>query len=50
MFSFIHFFIQGYSAVCTMDRNYKGGGIMLLFVKDGIIFFPLYRYSFQLGF
>ena len=27
-----------------MDRNDKGGGIMLL-VKDGIIIFPLGRYS-----
>ena len=34
------FFIQGYSTVYRIDRNDKGGGIML-FVKDSIIiFFP----------
>ena len=32
------FFIQGYSTGNRMDRNDKGGGIML-FVKDGIIIF-----------
>ena len=36
------FFIQGYSTVYRLDRNDKGGGIML-FVKDGIITFPLER-------
>ena len=43
------FFIQGYSTVYRLDRNDKGGGIML-FVKDGIISFPLDRYFFQVGF
>ena len=44
-----HFFIQGYSTVYRLDRNEKGGGIML-FVKDCIITFPLDRYSFPVGF
>ena len=39
------FFIQGYLTVYRLDRNDKGGGIML-FVKDGIMTFPLERYSF----
>ena len=43
------FFIQGYSTVYRLDRNDKGGGIML-FVKDDIITFPLDRYSFPEGF
>ena len=43
------FFIQGYSTVYRLDRNNKGGGIML-FVKDDIITFPLDRYSFPEGF
>ena len=43
------FFIQGCSTVYRMDRNHKDGGIML-FVKDGIITFPLDRYSFPVGF
>ena len=33
-------FIQRYSTVYKMDRNNKVGGI-ILFVKDGIITFPL---------
>ena len=43
------FFIQGYSTVCRLDRNNKGGGIML-FVRDDIITFPLDQYSFPVGF
>ena len=43
------FFIQGYSTGNRMDRNDKGGGIML-FVKDGIIIFPLGRYSSPVDF
>ena len=43
------FFIQGYSTVYRLDRNDKGGGVML-FVKDDIITFPLDRYSFPVGF
>ena len=42
------FFIQGYSTMYRLDRNDKGGGIML-FVKDGIISFPLERFSFSRG-
>ena len=43
------FFIQGYSTVYRLDRNDKGGGIML-FVKDGIITLTLDQYSFPLSF
>ena len=43
------FCIQGYSTVYRLDRNDKGGRIML-FVKDGITTFPLDRYSFRVGF
>ena len=43
------FFIQGYSIAYRLDRNDKGGGIML-FIKDGIITFLLERYSFREGF
>ena len=42
------FSIQGYSTAYRMDRNDKGGGI--IFIKDGIITFPLDRYSFPVGF
>ena len=42
------FSIQGYSTTYRMDRNDKGGGI--IFIKDGIITFPLDRYSFPVGF
>ena len=40
------FFIQGYSTVYRLDRIDKGGGKML-FVKDGIITFPLGQYFFS---
>ena len=43
------FLIQRYSIVYRLDRNDKGGGIML-FVKDGTITFPLDRYSFPVRF
>ena len=43
------FFIQGYTTVYRLDRNDKGGEIML-FAKDGIVTFPLDRYSFSVGF
>ena len=43
------FFIQGYSTVYRLDRNDKGGVIML-FVKDGIITLLLDQYSFPVGF
>ena len=43
------FFIQGYSTVHRLDRNDKGGGVMV-FVKHDIITFPLDRYSFPVGF
>ena len=43
------FFIQGYSTVYRLDRNDKGGWI-ILFVKDGIITFPLDRYYLPVGF
>ena len=36
------FFIQGYSTVYRMNQNDKGRGIAL-FVKDGLITFPLDR-------
>ena len=45
---FLQVFIQGYSTVYRLDQISKGGGIML-FVKDGIITFPLDRYSFPVG-
>ena len=34
------FFIEEYSIIHRLNRNDKGGGIML-FVKDGIIILPL---------
>ena len=43
------FFIEGYSIVYRLDRDDKGGRIML-FVKDDIVTFPLDRYSFPVGF
>ena len=43
------FFVQGCGTVYRLDQNDKGGRIML-FVKDGIITFPLDRYSFPKGF
>ena len=42
------FFIQGYSTAHRLDRNDKGGGI-ILFIKDSIIMFPLDRYFFPVG-
>ena len=43
------FFVQGCGTVYRLDQNDKGGRI-ILFVKDGIITFPLFRYSFPVGF
>ena len=43
------FFIQGYLTVYRLDRNDKGGGIML-FVKDDVITFPLDRNFFPVAF
>ena len=40
---------QGYSIVSRLDRNDKGGG-MILFLNDGIITFPLDGYSFPVVF
>ena len=43
------FFIQKYSNVHRLDRNDKGGRIML-FVKNDIITFPLDRCILSVGF
>ena len=37
------FFIHGFSSMYRLDRNDKGGG--MLFVKDGIITFPLKHFA-----
>ena len=31
--------LQGYSTMRKLDRNYKGGGGIMLFVKDGVTTF-----------
>ena len=43
-FPSIQFLINGFSVPHRLDRNSKGGGI-LLYVRDKIIVLPLNRYS-----
>ena len=43
----IQFLINGFSVPHRLDRNSKGGGI-LLYVRDKIIVLPLNRYSLPL--
>ena len=40
------FLMSGYSNVYRLDRNDKGGGIML-FVKDNLITFPVSGFCFS---
>ena len=46
-FPSIQFLINGFSVPHRLDRNSKGGGI-LLYVRDKIIVLPLNRYSLPL--
>ena len=47
IFPTIQFLINGFSVPHRLDRNSKGGGI-LLYVSDKIIVLPLSRYSLPL--